>query len=146
MRRTRQDFEQMNRLFAHLDRSPAAVRARLSALEALLEGSIRLPGTQRRFGLDAILGLVPVLGDVIGGLLSSYFIWEARNLGMSKWQLTRMGANVVIDTALGFVPLVGDVFDFVFRSNSRNLKIVKNHLDRHHPDSSMIEGEVISRR
>ncbi len=146
MRIDTQDFDQMTSLLGGLDRSPAAVRARLEALETSLEGSFRVPGTRHRFGLDAILGLVPVLGDVLGGLMSTYFIWEARNLGMSKWQLTRMGANVVIDTALGFVPVVGDVFDFAFRSNRRNLRIVKKHLDRYHPESSLIEGEIIGRR
>ncbi len=64
---------------------------------------------------------------------------------MSKFQLTRMAANVGIDAALGAVPLVGDLFDFAFRSNSRNLRIVKRYLDKHHPSTMTLEGEVVAR-
>jgi hypothetical protein len=67
-------------------------------------------------------------------------VWEARNLGMSKWQLIRMTANVGVDTALGAIPLVGDAFDLVYRSNSKNLRIIKKHLDKHHPGTRVIEG------
>ena len=91
-------------------------------------------------GLDAIAGMVPVLGDVVTAAMGAYVVWEARNLGLSKWQLWRMGANVAFDTAIGAVPLVGDAFDFFFRSNSRNLKILRKHLDKHHPASGIIEG------
>ena len=119
---------------------PASVRARVEAMEMLLERSLRIPGVNIPIGLDALLGLVPVLGDVIAAGLGAYIVWEARNLGMSKWHLTRMGANVAFDAALGFVPLIGDAADFVFRSNSRNLKIIKKHLDKHHPETRVIEG------
>jgi hypothetical protein len=67
-------------------------------------------------------------------------VWEARNLGMSKWHLMRMAANVGVDTALGAIPLLGDAFDLVFRSNSKNLRIIKKHLDKHHPGTRTIEG------
>ena len=119
---------------------PASVRARVEAMEMLLERSLRIPGVNIPIGLDALLGLVPVLGDVIAAGLGAYIVWEARNLGMSKWHLTRMSANVAFDAALGFVPLIGDAGDFVFRSNSRNLKIIKKHLDKHHPETRVIEG------
>ena len=98
------------------------------------------PGINRPVGLDAIVGLVPVVGDVIAGLMGAYLIWEARNLGMPKWKLWRMAGNLGIDTALGAIPLVGDAFDLFFRSNSRNLKIIKRHLDKHHPGTRTIEG------
>ena len=84
--------------------------------------------------------LIPVVGDIVTALMGAYIVWEARNLGMSKWQLSRMAANVGIDTALGAVPLAGDVFDFLWRSNSRNLKIVIKHLDKHHPGTRTLEG------
>ena len=119
---------------------PASVRARVEAMEMLLERSLRIPGVNIPIGLDAMLGLVPVLGDVIAAGLGAYIVWEARNLGMSKWHLTRMSANVAFDAALGFVPLIGDAADFVFRSNTRNLKIIKKHLDKHHPETRVIEG------
>ncbi|MCK0127091.1 DUF4112 domain-containing protein [Erythrobacter sp. F6033] len=119
---------------------PAAIRARVEAVELLLERSLRVPGTNVPIGLDAIIGLVPVIGDIVTTALGAYIVWEARNLGLSKWHLTRMGANVAFDTVLGLVPLVGDAADFVFRSNTRNLRIIKKHLDKHHPETRVIEG------
>ncbi len=89
---------------------------------------------------ETIAGLVPVLGDVVTAAMGAYVVWEARNLGMSKWQLWRMGGNVAFDTAIGAIPLVGDAFDFFFRSNSKNLRILRKHLDKHHPSSGLIEG------
>lgn len=123
-----------------MGRDPRSVRQRIELMEQVLEQAFVLPGTRRRIGLDAILGLVPVLGDAVTALMGAWIVWEARNLGMSKWQLARMATNVGIDTALGAIPLVGDVFDLVFRSNSRNLKIIKRHLDRHHPATGIIDG------
>ena len=114
-------------------RDPLAVRQRIEALEHLLERSFTVPGINRPIGLDAIAGLVPVVGDVIGAAMGAYLIWEASNLGLPKWKLWRMAGNVAFDTAVGAVPVAGDVFDFLFRSNTRNLRIVKRHLDKHHP-------------
>ena len=128
-----------------LGRDPASVRRRLEAAEGMLERLFVVPGINRPVGLDSILGLVPVLGDVITASMGAWLVWEARNLGMSKFQLTRMAANVGIDTAIGAIPLVGDLFDFVFRSNSKNLRIVKRYLDKHHPETMTIEGEVVAR-
>ena len=119
---------------------PASVRARVEAMEILLERSFRIPGVNFPVGLDAVIGLVPILGDIVTTALGAYMVWEARNLGMSKWQLTRMGANVAVDSLISFVPVVGDAADFVFRSNSRNLRIIKKHLDKHHPETRVIEG------
>ena len=123
-----------------LGRDPAAIRKRIEALEFLLERSVVVPGLGRKVGLDALLGLVPVAGDFIAGALGLYLVWEARNLGMSKWHLARMLANVGVDTALGSVPLAGDLFDFVFRSNTRNLRIVRKYMDKHHPQTRIIDG------
>lgn len=119
---------------------PASIRARVEAMEFLLERSFRLPGVNVPIGLDAIIGLVPVLGDVITTAMGAYIVWEARNLGLSKWSLTRMGANVAFDSLIGLVPLVGDAADLVFRSNTRNLRIIKRHLDKHHPETRILEG------
>jgi hypothetical protein len=119
---------------------PQAIRRRLEALEAVLERGFVIPVINRQFGLDAIIGLIPVAGDVIAALIGSYLIWEARNLGLPKWKLWRMAGNLGFDTAIGAVPLLGDAFDLFFRSNSRNLKIVKRHLDKHHPATKVIEG------
>ena len=116
-----------------IGRDHAAVRQRIEAMEQLLERSFVIPGINRPVGLDAIAGLVPVFGDVLGAALGAYVIWEAHNLGLPKWKLWRMAGNVVFDTAVGAVPVAGDLFDFLFRSNTRNLRIVKRHLDKHHP-------------
>jgi transposase len=123
-----------------LGADPASVRQRVEALERLLEGLFHVPVLNRRVGLDAIIGLVPVAGDTIAALIGLYLVWEARNLGMSRWQIARMAGNVGFDWLLGAVPVAGDVADFFFRSNSRNLKIIRRHLDRHHPATRIIEG------
>jgi hypothetical protein len=123
-----------------LGRDPGAVRMRVEALERVLERAFTVPGTRQGVGIDAIVGLIPVAGDVIGAALGLYLVWEARNLGMSKFQLARMMANVGFDTAIGAIPIAGDVFDFAFRSNSRNLKMIRKHLDKHHPHTRIIEG------
>jgi hypothetical protein len=119
---------------------PAATRLRIDMLERVLERAFIIPGINRGVGLDAIIGFVPVAGDVIAGAMGLYLVWEARNLGMSKWQITRMLANVGMDTTIGAIPLVGDVFDFLFRSNSKNLRIIKRHLDKHHPGTALVNA------
>ncbi|ROT96618.1 DUF4112 domain-containing protein [Altererythrobacter sp. FM1] len=118
---------------------PASVRRRMEAMEQLLENAFVVPGINFRVGLDAIVGLVPVLGDLVTTAMGAWLVWEARNLGMPKWKLWCMAGNVAFDTALGAVPLVGDAADFVFRSNTRNMKIVRRHLDKHHPAQRTID-------
>ncbi|NVD26408.1 DUF4112 domain-containing protein [Parasphingorhabdus flavimaris] len=135
--------EQLKRLAEQLpdvSRDPQAVRNRVEAMEKVLERAFVIPGINRPIGVDSIVGLVPVVGDIVTALMGAYIVWEARNLGMSKMQLTRMAANVGIDTALGAIPFAGDVFDFFWRSNSKNLKIIRKHLDKHHPGTRTIEG------
>ena len=119
-------FDKIAASMPNIDRDPRAVRARVEALEILLERSFHVPGTKIPVGLDTVIGLVPVLGDLITAAMGAYMVWEARNLGMSKWALTRMTANVGIDTVLGMVPLLGDIFDFMWKSNSMNLRIIEN--------------------
>lgn len=121
-------------------KDPASVRARVTAMEKLLERSFVIPGVNVPVGLDALIGLVPVLGEIVTTMMGAYIIWEARNLGLSKWKLTRMGLNVLFDTAIGAIPVVGDAADFVFRSNTKNLKIILKHIDKHHPEARVIEG------
>lgn len=116
-----------------LGRDPQSVRKRVGAMEQLLEGMFTIPGINRRVGLDAILGLVPVVGDVAAAALGAWIVWEARNVGMTKFQLARMGGRVGLDALLGLIPIIGDAADFFYRSNTRNLKTIKRHLDRHHP-------------
>jgi hypothetical protein len=137
---SRDQFDQIAAQLPAMSREPHAVRKRVEALELMLERSFHIPGTRIPFGLDSVIGLVPVLGDVVTASMGAYMVWEARNLGMSKWQLTRMAANVGIDTAIGAVPLLGDAFDLFWRSNSKNLRIIKKHLDKHHPGTRVIDA------
>ena len=113
-----------------LDASPEAALARLDLLAHLLDTAFVIPGTNRRVGLDAAIGLIPVVGDLITTALSSYIVWEARRLGVPKLTLMRMIANVAIDGAVGAIPLAGDVFDAVFKANRRNVALLRRHLER----------------
>ncbi len=124
---------------AMFDCSPRGVRQRVEGLEHLLESAFNIPGTKQKIGLDVMLNLIPVVGGVAGAALGSYMIWEARNLQMSKWAMTRMSGNVGTDFLLGLIPWVGAVPDFFFKSNTRNLRIIKRHLDKHHPETAVID-------
>lgn len=123
-----------------LGTDPGSIRCRVELLEQVLEGIVVIPGIKRRVGLDAIAGLVPVVGDVLTAAMGLYLVWEARNLGLPRWKLWRMIGNVGLDTVVGAVPLAGDLFDLLYRSNTRNLTIIRGHLDKHHPATRVIEG------
>lgn len=128
-----------------LGRDPHSIRRRLEAMEGLLERAFVIPGIGQRVGLDSIVGLVPVVGDVVTASMGAWLVWEARNLGMSKLHLLRMAGNVGFDTAIGAIPLVGDLFDFAFRSNTRNIRIIRRYMDKHHPETRIVEGEVVAK-
>ena len=128
-------------LFPGFGADPHSVRQRVEAMEHLLENAFTIPGTNKRIGLDVLLDFVPVVGDLAGAALGSYMIWEARNLGMSKWAMTRMAGNVGTDFLLGLIPWVGAIPDYFFRSNSRNLKIIKRHLDKHHAGTATLDAQ-----
>ena len=127
------------RPFPSLGTDPQSVRGRVEAMERLLERAIPIPGTNRSIGLDVILDLVPFAGSTAAAVLGTYMAWEARNLGMSKWQMTRMAGNIGVDWLLSLIPWVGAIPDFFFRSNTRNLRIIKRHLDRHHAATATID-------
>lgn len=129
-----------------LGSDPDSVRRRVEAMEHLLERVIVIPGLNRPIGLDVILDVVPVAGDIAGAALGSYMVWEARNLGMSKWQMARMAGNVGFDFLLGLIPWVGAIPDFFFRSNTRNLRIIKRHLDKHHARTATVEERATGRQ
>ena len=122
-----------------LGKSPAHCRQRIEALEHLLERALPIPGTNKRVGLDVLLDFVPGIGPTVGAGLGAYLVWEGRNLGISKWQVLRMGKNIGIDWLLGLIPFVGAIPDYFFRSNTRNLRIIKKHLDKHHPATGIID-------
>jgi hypothetical protein len=114
--------------------------ARITAVAQLLDNALLIPGLNRRVGLDALIGLVPGIGDAVSALLSAYIVWEARRLGLPRWKIARMIGNVAIDTAIGAIPFAGDAFDMVFKANMRNLRIVNQHLKR---GPREIDGEVV---
>ena len=128
--------------FPRLGTDPASVRQRVEALEKIMERLIVIPGIKRGIGLDVILDLVPFAGSTAGAVLGAYMAWEARNLGMTKWQMTRMAGNVGVDWLLGLIPWVGAIPDFFFQSNTRNLRIIKRHLDKHHPAGATVNAEA----
>jgi hypothetical protein len=110
--------------------SQEAALRRMQTVANALDTAFVIPGTKQRVGIDAIVGLIPGLGDILTTILSSYIIWEAKNLGVSKFALSRMLANLGIHAAVGSLPLVGDVFDALFRVNQRNMRIVRAHFER----------------
>ena len=104
--------------------------AQLRALARLLDEAIGVPGTRLRFGLDPIIGLIPGFGDLLGGGLSLLVLVRASRLGAPSSVLTRMAGNILFDTALGSIPLLGDLFDAGFKSNVRNVDLLEQHLLR----------------
>lgn len=131
--------------FPAIGTDPQSVRQRVEAMEKLLERLAVIPGTRQTVGLDVILDLVPIAGDIAAAALGSYIVWEARNLGMSKWQMARMVGNVGTNWLLGLfsvIPVIGAIPTLLFRSNTRNLRIIKRHLDKHHPGTRTIEAQA----
>ena len=104
--------------------------ARLDALARLLDSAFVIPGTNVRYGLDGLIGLVPVVGDVITTAISLWIVREARELG-APWHVTaRMVGNVALDGTIGLVPVLGDAFDVMFRANMRNLRLLRRWIER----------------
>jgi hypothetical protein len=106
---------------------PAPVE-RLRKLARLLDSALPIPGTRFRFGLDAIIGVVPGIGDAIGAIFSVYIVFQAGRLGAPRATLLRMMANIAIDTIIGEIPLLGDIFDVGWQANTRNLALLDQHL------------------
>jgi hypothetical protein len=109
-----------------------AVRERLAFVAWLLDSSIPIPGTRLSIGLDALVGLVPFIGDLIGVAASSYILAEANRLGVSRAVLTRMALNVAIDGIVGIVPFVGDLFDAGWKANQKNVRLLTAWAQRPH--------------
>ena len=102
--------------------------ARVALVAKLMDNAFLIPGLNRRVGFDAVIGLIPGVGDVVSAALASYIIWEARQLGLPRWKIARMIGNVAVDSTVGAVPFAGDVFDVFFKANERNLRIIHKHL------------------
>ena len=120
-------------------------RERLKQIAWLLDSSIPIPGTRFTIGIEALIGLFPFIGDLIGVLLSSYVLAEAARLGAPKSVLVRMSGNVALEGIVGMIPFAGDVFDAVFKANQRNVRLLEAWLDepRRTARSSRIFGAAI---
>lgn len=125
----------MNRSPADLQAERARIAARLRAYSRVLDSAFALPGGFR-IGIDGLIGLIPGVGDAGGAALSSFFILSAARLGASTTTLFRMVLNVLIDAVIGMVPLIGDLFDFAWKANERNMRLLEGDLARPPPDSS----------
>jgi hypothetical protein len=117
--------------------------ARITLVANLMDSAFLIPGLNRRVGLDAVLGIVPGIGDALSAAIASYIIWEARQLGLPRWKIARMIGNVAVDTAIGAIPFAGDVFDVVFKSNQRNLRIIHEHLGTPKRGPKEIDGTAV---
>src|SRR5690606_19890447 len=104
--------------------------AEIERLAWLLDSHWHIPGTRIRFGVDALAGLLPGIGDAAAGLVSAYIILRAARHGASLPLVARMGGNVLLDTIIGSVPLAGVVFDVFFKANNANIALLKDHLER----------------
>lgn len=104
------------------------VMARLDSLASLMDSRFVIPGTGIRFGLDALLDLIPGIGDFAGTAVSAYLIWEARRLRVPAGVILRMVGNVIIDFVLGAFPILGTVADVFWRANNRNVALLRDHL------------------
>lgn len=102
---------------------------RVRAVAIVLDEAIRIPGTNIRFGIDPLVGLVPGLGDLLGAAASAYIILEAARAGAPASVLLRMALNVGIDTIVGSLPVLGDAFDFAWKSNTRNVRLLTRHIE-----------------
>lgn len=100
----------------------------LDRLAWILDNSIRVPGTQFRVGLDGLIGLIPGFGDVAGAALSSYIVAQAARNGAPFSVLARMGLNVLLEAVVGVIPILGDLFDFGFKANARNVRLLQQHI------------------
>lgn len=105
----------------------ASPMEQLESLAWMLDSSIQVPGTRFRIGLDSLIGMVPVLGDIVGAALSSYILWVASSMGVPRVTLLRMALNVALESAAGIVPGFGDLFDMAWKANKRNVEILKQH-------------------
>ena len=114
----------------HRDHKAEKAISELDLLAALLDSRWRIPGTSVRYGLDALAGLVPVVGDVATGLVSAYIVLRARNSGAGNGLVARMLGNVLLDTVVGSVPILGSIFDVYFKANNRNIRLLRRHLQR----------------
>lgn len=116
---------------------------RMRQLSRVLDSAIIIPGTKQRMGLDPILGLIPGGGDTVSAALSAYIIIEAALMGLPRAALVRMVVNLVLDTIVGTLPILGDIFDVFSKANLRNMQIVENYAKSPEPSARADNGFII---
>jgi hypothetical protein len=114
---------------AGIPSSPQAYLEHLDALAWMLDSSIQIPGTRFRIGVDAVIGLIPVIGDLIGAAFSTYILATAARMGVPRVTLMRMGFNIAVESVVGLVPVAGDVFDMAWKANRRNVDLLREHAE-----------------
>lgn len=132
-------YERARPMPAH--RAEERALQRLETIARVMDSAVTIPGINVRVGLDATLGLVPAIGDMLAGAVAAYIVFESARLGAPPLLVARMVANVVFDTVIGAVPALGDVFDVAFKANLRNVALLRRHLDARRPT---IEGETLA--
>lgn len=116
--------------------------AEVEALAWLLDNSIPVPGTGgRRFGIDALIGFVPVVGDLVSGVIGLFVVWRGSRLGVPRVVVARMLVNSVIDITVGAIPFIGDAFDLWFKANTRNLTLIRLHVEE--PETSTAREWIV---
>ena len=118
----------------HSERDRSRSLAEVEALAWLLDNSIPVPGTGRRFGIDAVVGLVPVVGDIVSAGMGLFVVWRASRMGLPRIVVMRMLAVSAVDFVIGSIPIIGDAFDLWFKANTRNLALLRRHIER--PETS----------
>jgi len=108
----------------------AQTKDKLSRLAWLMDSSFQIPGTQIRFGLDGLIGLIPGIGDALGAIISSHILTQAAHMGAPKSVLLKMAFNIGLDAILGIIPVVGDISDFVWKANQRNVQLLNDYLEQ----------------
>ena len=114
----------------HSERDRSRSLAEVEALAWLLDNSIPVPGTGRRFGIDAVVGLVPVVGDIVSAGMGLFVVWRASRMGLPRIVVMRMLAVSAVDFVIGSIPIIGDAFDLWFKANTRNLALLRRHIER----------------
>lgn len=110
---------------------PSSRMQRMRRFVDIMENAVRIPGTRYRIGLDALLGIIPGVGDFVTATAAFMLLWEARRLGMSLGKRTQIVGYILFDMVIGIVPLVGDLFDVTYKSNTRILKMLEDHINEH---------------
>ena len=137
---TKKSFPRVS--LSELPTHSASSLKRLRQISHLLDNAIPVPGTKVRFGLDPILGLLPGGGDMAGGLMSVYIVFEGARMGVPAVTIGRMGFNIVLDLLTGTVPVVGDLFDVTWKANSQNVALLEKHMAA--PEPSKLSDRIFA--